>query len=405
MENSPRKRKRINLTEFSRRYFNPAEIKTEENGEKKVFFSCLLCKKNVNGTKNSNLYSHLQFCHKDVLKTIENLDESVEEKRAKLLLDCVELVAVNGNTFSHLLDSGLLSMLDKTLNELEQAGRGVNLTDPHLYEVKEILSQTAKKVQQKICEELHDCPLSLLVDITTKRRRSILGVSVQFMKKNKQKVRSIGMLELNQSHTGEYLSRVICELLKKYNVRPKQIITITTDNGANVLKMIRGISFQMIASESSTSQTVPESESCDNEIENYLENIPDYTDDQALELLFNQIESDDEDSQQITHENLLDAVIRNVRIENEPNFIGGINGIRCAAHTLQLSIRDGLEKLDKAMINVVAICRRIAKTMRLNSTAHELNKAGISFAVPHLDVETRWCSTYTMVKILHIILI
>lgn len=41
-------------------------------------------------------------------------------------------------------------MLDKTLKELEQAGRSVNFTDPHLLEVKEILSQTTTKVEEKM---------------------------------------------------------------------------------------------------------------------------------------------------------------------------------------------------------------------------------------------------------------
>lgn len=394
---NPNKRKRPNLTECARPSFNETEVKIDEKGQRKVFYLCTLCEREINGTKNSNLYSHLQHNHKEVLKKFEDSDETIEKIRAKLLLDCVELVAVNGNPFTNLLNSGLLSMLDKTLNELQQAGRGVNFTDPHLPEVKEILSLAAEKVQRKICEELRNRPLSLLVDITTKRRRSILGVSVQYITDKKQKIRSIGMLELSYSHTGEYLSKVIGELLQKFNVRSQQIITITTDNGANVLKMIRGLSSQMVTFENNASPIIPESESCDNEIVNYLENVTDYTDDQALDLLFNQI---DEDGFTTEHENLLDAVLNNVQNQIVYNFVGSINGIRCAAHTLQLCIKSGLNKLERAIVNVIEICRHIAKTMRLNSTAHALKSAGISFTVPHLDVETRWCSTYIMVKIM-----
>lgn len=121
----------------------------------------------------------MRSTHKEKL---ENLlyDETIEHKRAKLLLDCVESVSVNGNEFNRLLDSGLILMIEKILNELEEAGCPVNLKDPHLNEVKEILAETAKNVAKKISEEVHGRPLSLLVDGTTKRRRSILGVSVQY---------------------------------------------------------------------------------------------------------------------------------------------------------------------------------------------------------------------------------
>lgn len=72
--------------------------KTEEG-----FQRCKLCKKEVNLIKESNLFSHLKNHHKDIAANIDILDGAMVKKRAKLLLDCVELVAVNGNTLSHLL--------------------------------------------------------------------------------------------------------------------------------------------------------------------------------------------------------------------------------------------------------------------------------------------------------------
>lgn len=395
---------KINFTEFSCKHFEDPETTTNENGAKKDMYLCKLCNRNVNGTKKSNLSRHLKRHHQEVFNCLDDLGESIEKKRAKLLLECVELVTVNGNTFSHLCDSGLISMLDEKLNELAEAGRAVNLTDPHLNEVKEILSQTAQNVQEKITEEMHNRPLTLMVDITTKNRRSILGVSTQFIMNGKQIRRSIGMLELKQSHTADHLSNVICELLQKYNVKPQQIFTITTDNGGNVLKMTRDLSAKAIALENITS-LVAESQSCDQDIENYLANVD------PLHELFNQTESDDEDDndnesnfddmQQTIHENLLQLILQNVQNRDEYSFIGGISGIHCAAHTLQLAINSGIKNLGKPIQNVVQICRRVAKFMRLKSTAHALNSAGIPFTIPHLDVETRWCSTFIMVNILH----
>lgn len=388
-----RKRRKINLTQCAREYFDEKRTFTDENGEKKIYFSCKMCQKELNGTHESNLVHHLRSNHKNLIENI-SCDEKIEKKRKKLLLDCVELVSVNGNEFNRLIDSGLLSMIDKTLKELEAAGRGVNLTDPHLLEVKEILDDTAKKVAQKIREEVKNRPLSLLVDATTKRRRSILGVSVQYILNGKHQIRSIGMLLLDESHTSAYLAKKICELLLQFNIKPRQIVAITTDNGANVVKMVRSLSSEMAVIENNLPQMSRGTEICDDDIEIYLQNVPDCTDEEALNAVF---QSDGEDDLPIANENLLDAVVRDVRAENDTSLIWDIQGIRCAAHTLQLAIRDALQKLEKPIQNVITICRRIAKTMRLQSTAHELKLAAIEFNVPHLDVETRWSSTYIMV--------
>lgn len=185
--------KKVNLIACSRRYFGESEAITDENGVTKKWYTCKECQTKLNGTYPSNLVSHLKT-HKELFaKTTE--DKSIEEKRAKLLLGCVEFVAVDGHPFRHLNGSGFLSIIVDTLKELEKAGQAINLTDPHLNEVKEMLHKTAKSVQKKNCEELHNRPFSLMVDITTKRRRSILGISAQFLVDGKHKIRSIGMLE------------------------------------------------------------------------------------------------------------------------------------------------------------------------------------------------------------------
>lgn len=384
MDGNSRKRKKINVTQCCREYFIKTREAIDQNGQKKTFYRCNICDKEYNGTMEGNLAKHLQQ-HNEVYGTIENSNQEIEKKRVKLLLECVELVAVNGNPFARLLDSGLLSMLDKTLKELEAAGKGVNLTHPNLVEVKEMLSKTAECVHQQISEEIKDRPLSLLVDITTKRRRSILGVSIQCIINGKHVIRSIGMLELHESHTGEYLAKVICELLLKFNIKPQQVIAITTDNGANVLKMVRDFPNQMASNEYAQPVSFDCTEFDDAEIENYLENVPDITDEEALNDLFD-IHSDDEDFPQ-THENFLDAVIRGVQDERSSGW--DVQGVSCAPHTLQFCIRDSIANHNRSTKNVIDIGRRIAKTLRLKSTTHELKSVGIEFSVPHLDVETR----------------
>lgn len=57
-------------------------------------YLCSLCNKVINGKKTSNLAAHIQRHHAEVYMQMGN-DESIEEKRLKLLLDCVgELVLI-----------------------------------------------------------------------------------------------------------------------------------------------------------------------------------------------------------------------------------------------------------------------------------------------------------------------
>lgn len=52
-------------------------------------------------------------------------------------------------------------------------------------------------------------------------------------------------IQLNDSHTGIYLAKVTRELFKTHNTSSRQLISITTDNGRNILKMVRDVEQQL----------------------------------------------------------------------------------------------------------------------------------------------------------------
>lgn len=147
--------------------------------------------------------------HKKIYAEIIPINLSIEEKRFELLMQCVEMVAINGRSFTHLNDSAVQSMVKEKLDEFEAAGRKLNLKNPNLIEVKDELHETSKSVREKIRAEVKNRPLCLLVDAVTKRGRSILGFSLQFIMNGKHTIRSIGMVQLNSSHTGLYLAEII----------------------------------------------------------------------------------------------------------------------------------------------------------------------------------------------------
>lgn len=401
--NKKRKRNEETLTEKAMKHFEFERTVLGINGDEKHFYKCLICLQSKNGTNNANLAAHLKSSHFAVFSEMyDGKKDPLPIKRLKLLQNCTEIISTNGRPFNSLLDSGFQSIIRNKCEKLRIGGCPLNLSDPHLVEVKTHLSETAQKIRSKIKNEVKDRALGLMVDIVSKHHRSILGVSIQYACNGKLRVRSIGMIDLEKRHTGIYLAEKIIERLKIFEIEPIQILTITTDNGANVLKMIRDIenlqetcvNEQKKATNSNVSRNLFPDFSSVNvenaEIENILlvadDNI---TDEEALDILFEDVELE-------RNSTLLSAISTELS-DKGVNVLWDISGVNCAAHTLQLAIKDALNKISKSHSNVINIARTIVKFLRLKTTTSQMDEIGLKYKLPRLENDTRWCSLYLMV--------
>lgn len=210
------------------------------------------------------------------------------------------------------------------------------------------------------------------------------------------------MIELQEAHTGEYLAGVIFARLKIYGINLKQILTITTDNGPNILKMVRDVDQilqETISSENNiahvmNSRTMPttstDDQLTDEAIAEILAESEQISDDQALDILFDEFENN-------SNEILLSTIANEMEGFHEAEIIWDITGMNCAAHTLQLAIKDALDNIDQKHKNLIQLCRRVAKILRLKSTQIEMKNVNIEYKSPRTEVETRWCFTFLMV--------
>lgn len=398
------------VSERAKKYFESLGEKNI-NGKMKVFYECKMCCTKLNGDKLHNLAAHIYSSHPEFSQEINGeKKQSPEIVRIKLLNNLVEIVALNGRPFKSLSDSGLQEILQDKLNALKAAGIGICLSDPDFPEVKKHLHEMATRVRKKIKEEVSGRALFLMVDIVKKNQRAIFGVSIQYIIDANLKVRSIGMIELEQSNTAKYLADVICERLKMYEIDLKQIFTITTDNGKNVLKMVRDI--DTILQERTTNGTADKTQNIpepvgqngqssaneqdsdviiDDEIELLLQETDDENDDEVLESLF--------DEAFFQRNETLLTEMSNQIINDFIEVIWDITGVNCSAHTLQLSIKDALKKILQKHQNVIKLCRKVAKVLRLKSTQHKYQTHFNSkYHIPRLDNDTRWGTMYTMVS-------
>lgn len=374
--------------------------------------TCNICGVQLAGDRAWNLAIHLKHRHVDIFNKISaGIKEPLPVVRLKILQNCTETVSVNGRPFEWIHDTGYRKQFQKTLDELAAAKMALNLTESNLTEVKEHLKKTAKSVREKIEGEVKNRPLSLLIDLVTKHNRSILGISLQYTYNGSLKVRSIGFIELNDKHTGVYLAGVIIKRLEDFNIKLSQIFTITTDNGRNVLKMVRDMSDileteinkakenqatgNLAGNQIDTLSSEGNSDQIDAEISQFLleyrKNFDNENDD-VLEEAMNEMPLEQH------QQTILDVMTKEVK--KVGNITWNITGVNCAAHTIQLAINDAISKLPSATKHVIELCRETSKFLRLVSTRNEVAQMNIEYKLPRLEVPTRWSSMFFMVRII-----
>lgn len=393
-----RKRKREkspSTSEKALKYFGEPVVK---NGIE--FYTCNHCGSEYNGSKLHNLASHLKTCQPEIhFQICKKSKDHLIIKRLKLIQNAVQIVTTDGRPFESLRDEGFQKLIANKLRKLKDAGIPVDMKHSSLSDIKEHLHQMAEKAREKIRECVRNREVSVLIDIATKNNRSIVAISVQFLKEGRLNVFSLGLMELDKAHTGSYLADVCIECLQKYGITPQKVITITRDNGANVSKMVRDIDHDL---QMSQTKSVPEqlfspvknnrgievNNRADDDIANLLAEAEEITDEEGLAQLF----------ENALHENLLNSMANGL-FENGYEAEYDITGVNCAAHTLQLAIGDAIKLIPIAHKNIIALIRRIAKLLRLSKSAQQIKEAGIQYKRPRLDVVTRWGSMYQMVFI------
>lgn len=334
-------------------HFNFLGEETDLNGNKLKFYKCQICDKKINGTSDTNLTKHMKT-HKQVYK--EDIDpdfdnqETIPIKRLKLLQNLVEIVTVNGRPFKYLLDSGFQKCVSDQLICLKLAGCPINLTDPHLYEVKEHIHYAASEFRAKVKNEAKQKPIALMIDIATKNGRSILGISIQYICNHEPKTVSIGIKELKEESTGKNLAKMVAETLAQYEISMAQVLTCTTDNGSNMLTMTDEL--DNFTNEFNANEI-------HGNVADGANDEANYTDDINITQILQQPDDDEAILDEIFDENalykeMLNELVEELRLRHNSQIFS-VDSIRCAAHTLQLAVKDALDAVHCNTKNVIEL--------------------------------------------------
>lgn len=291
-----------------------------------------------------NLERHLKHMHSDAYRAYldkkllkkDNLDNDTIKICSTLSVSTieksiVELFTKNGRPLRMADDPAFKELSKPVFDALK-----ITLNE---HNVMERIIKFSNNLKKEITEECRGRLLSLKIDGATRQNLSVLGVNVQYIKNKTVIIQTLAIKELKKSHTSEYIKAMIIEVLGEYEISLQQILTITTDNGSNMIKAVKDLN------------------------EN-LKNENNFNTGSTLELIENKFSSNT------------------------------ITNIRCGSHTLQLCVNDVLKHENvKEKIDTL---RHIVKKLRTQTYINILKNSDLKR--PVIDCITRWNSTYDMLE-------
>lgn len=394
-----------------------------------MFYNCKIetCKALLSANTKWNLVKHFETSHASIFKDeirkanskSEENNQELEQRRLEVIQQTTEIVTVNGRPFKCLSDSGLMGLRSRELKYLKDAGYGDGLTGDPPPTVLNHIEYLSAEITSAITLEVKSSLVSLMVDIGSKNRRDILGISIQYMRDDCVIIRSIGMLQITKSHTAAHVKSEIMTCLQKFGIAPNQVISITSDNASNMIAMVKLFNRSSGSDKNENGANGSDSENeVDAEIdeseqsEELLRDANIYDDDYInaqIEGIFDEFNS----IQNMSPEELREAEEREAEIQEilddsshyfdllkllQNEFAAhtlNSHGIRCAAHTLQLAMKKALK--GKQIRVLIDMCRIASKMLRKASYKNRMHEQNLKIFLPRLDCAVRWNSTYRMV--------
>lgn len=283
-------------------------------------------------------------------RTFSDKDVNSLTEYNKVLECCINLVAIHGRPLSLLEDEAFQNLITMIPNP----GLKLNIRN-----IRTCIENKAYDVRKKIYEELKNKLVCLKIDVASVKSRRFLGINLQFILDKKLQLRNLCVVELHERNTAAFLKDTVLMVLSRYGIEPQQLYSITSDNGANMLAMSRQI---------------------EEEIQDSLEDLNNTEE---------QVEESDIIYSPADGQEMLDLV-ESLEFERENIAQPIVTAVRCAAHTLQLAVRDACKELEP----VFELCRRAVRTLRTPNVVLELKRNQLLQAI--LDCPTRWDSTADM---------
>lgn len=368
--------------------------------------------------KGSNLVAHFENKHALIFKQkfdeaaakSETSSKELETRRLIYIQNLTKIVTVDGRPFLCLQDSGVEGLGARELEYLKDRGYGEGLTGNPPPAVMKEMHDVSSEIIKTIKLEVQNTLVSLMVDIGSRNKRSILGLAIQYMRNGRVIIRWIGMILLTESHTAENIKVEILACLQKFGIKASQLISITSDNASNMLAMIKLVN-KCSDDNDDQSDDCDENDEYDELSKNVNNNL--YDDEETIQAEINSIIDEFNLIQSMSDEEKREAEKRHAEVmemlDDSSHYMELVkslenafametlnsHGIRCVLHTLQLAVKGALKGSQVQVL--IDMCRVACKLLHRASYQKKLVKKNLKIVTPPLDNKTRWNSTYMMV--------
>ena len=252
----------------------------------------------------------------------------------------IQLVVENGVPRKLFSSPGFIGLHEEMAEKL-----GVSLSS-----IRNLILCEAEEQKNKLKEKLRDKFLFLKMDGCTRHRINYFALNIQFVdSKNELRVFTLAVRDTENQHSSDFIQRLVEDVLKAFEISKQQILAVVTDNALNMILAVQKLSEDSI-------NIVAENE-------DELEGISKLEEETSLAFRY------DAEFKTMTH-------------------------MRCAAHTLQLAIRDGLKV--RHVASLISKIRQVVVAARSPKIGAILRRKTNKVAI--LDQATRWGSTYLMLE-------
>lgn len=224
-------------------------------------------------------------------------------------------------------------------------------------QVKQYVMDAADRLKTEMKKDFQKKFVYLKFDCATRIRTNYLGVNIRYVDSSNNPVtKTLSVCDTKSQHSSRELKSLLNKVLEDFNIPLSQVLCCVTDNASNMIKIVKDFNQDL----SSAAAAQDEDSSSD--------------------------EDNDEDDHNEEAERALDNSVK-------MSLPVTISHVRCAMHTLQLAILDGLDSQHaKGLIGKIRAVATEARTPKVSEYMKKEMKL-----TAFLDQDTRWGSTYMMV--------
>ena len=257
----------------------------------------------------------------------------------------IDMVVNSGVAYSFFESSGFQGVIHDIAKKLD--------VSMNRQQVRQYVTDKANEERLKLKAEIQQVPIFLKLDCATRLRVNYLALNIRYYCKNENRgvTKTLKVMDTYSQHTSEALKKFVLSALNSFEIPTSNIISIVSDNASNMVKFVKLINDDLTTHNQ---------------------------DDQEIET-----DSEEEDQSDSDERDTL------------PAMSGlGISHMRCAAHSAQLAIADGLK--GNEVSRLVGKSRRVAKEARTPIISESIKAKSGKAAI--IDQDTRWGSTYLMIE-------